>query len=104
MAAQQLFNDRRHCSSLGRSEFKLEFTSRNQSSLRTVKRARRWAGLQILGPVARPKTPPRPDAKIKSAGVNDVWCIDVVFGSAQRGATVKFLTLRDSHFNLDMVA
>ena len=75
-------------------------------ALRTVQRVRRRAGLQIVGPAVRPKTPPRPEAKIKSDGVNDVWCVDVVFDTTQRGATVKFLTLLDeySHFNLDIVA
>lgn len=75
-------------------------------ALRTVQRVRRRAGLQVVGPAVRPKTPPRPAAKIKSDGVNDVWCIDVVFDTTQRGTTVKFLTLLDeySHYNLDIVA
>ena len=75
-------------------------------ALRTVQRARRRAGLQITGPAVRPKTPPRPEAKIKSDGVNDVWCVDVVFDTTQHGTTVKFLTLLDeySHYNLDIVA
>ena len=75
-------------------------------ALRTVQRVRRHAGLQIIGPAVRPKTPPRPDAKIKSEGVNDVWCVDVVFDTTQHGTTVKFLTLLDeySHYNLDIVA
>ena len=75
-------------------------------ALRTVQRVRRHAGLQIIGPAVRPKTPPRPEAKIKSDGVNDVWCVDVVFDTTQHGTTVKFLTLLDeySHFNLDIVA
>ena len=75
-------------------------------ALRTVQRVRRGAGLQITGPAVRPKTPPRPDAKIKSDGINDVWCVDVVFDTTQRGTTVKFLTLLDeySHYNLAIVA
>jgi putative transposase len=75
-------------------------------ALRTVQRVRRRAGLQITGPAVRPKTPPRPGAKIKSEGVNDVWCVDVVFDTTQHGTTVKFLTLLDeySHYNLDIVA
>lgn len=75
-------------------------------ALRTVQRVRRRAGLQIVGPAVRPKCPPRPDAKIKSEGVNDVWCVDVVFDTTQHGTTVKFLTLLDeySHYNLDIVA
>ncbi len=75
-------------------------------ALRTVQRVRRREGLQILGPAVRPKCPPRPDAKIKSEGVNDVWCVDVVFDTTQHGTTVKFLTLLDefSHYNLDIVA
>ena len=75
-------------------------------ALRTVQRVRRRAGLQIVGPAVRPKTPPRPDAKIKSDSVNDVWCVDVVFDVTQHGTTVKFLTLLDeySHYNLDIVA
>src|ERR1035438_2549304 len=77
-----------------------------QCALRTVQRVRRHAGLQIVGPAVRPKTPPRPEAKIKSDGVNDVWCLDVVFDTTQHGTTVKFLTLLDeySHYNLDIVA
>ena len=77
-----------------------------QCALRTVQRVRRGAGLQITGPAVRPKTPPRPEAKIKSDGVNDVWCVDVVFDTTQHGTTVKFLTLLDefSHYNLDIVA
>jgi hypothetical protein len=73
-------------------------------ALRTVQRIRRREGLQLLGPAVRPKCPPRPDAKIKSDGVNDVWCIDVVFDTTQHGTTVKFLTLLDefSHYNLDI--
>jgi putative transposase len=75
-------------------------------ALRTVQRVRRRAGLQVTGPAVRPKTPPRPAAKIKSDGVNDVWCVDVVFDTTQHGTTVKFLTLLDeySHYNLDIVA
>ncbi len=75
-------------------------------ALRTVQRVRRCAGLQVTGPAVRPKTPPRPEAKIKSDGVNDVWCVDIVFDTTQRGTTVKFLTVLDeySHYNLDIVA
>ena len=75
-------------------------------ALRTVQRVRRREGLQILGPAVRPKCPPRPDAKVKSDGVNDVWCVDVVFDTTQHGTTVKFLTLLDeySHYCLDIVA
>jgi putative transposase len=73
-------------------------------ALRTVQRVRRREGLQILGPAVRPKCPPRPDAKIKSDRVNDVWCVDVVFDTTQHGTTVKFLTILDefSHYNLDI--
>ena len=65
---------------------------------------RRRAGLQVIGPAVRPKCPPRPDAKIKSDRVNDVWCVDVVFDVTQHGTTVKFLTLLDefSHYCLDI--
>jgi transposase InsO family protein len=75
-------------------------------ALRTVQRVRRRSGLQVVGPAVRPKCPPRPDAKIKSEGVNDVWCLDLVFDTTQRGTTVKFLTLLDeySHYALDIVA
>jgi len=64
------------------------------------------AGLQIVGSAGRPNTLPRPEAKIKSAGVNDVWCVDMVFDPTQHGTTVKFLTLlaECSHDNLDIVA
>ena len=75
-------------------------------ALRTVQRVRRREGLQIFGPAVRPKCPPRPDAKLKSEGVNDVWCVDVVFDTTQDGTVVKFLTLLDefSHFNLEIAA
>lgn len=75
-------------------------------ALRTVQRVRRRAGLQITGPAVRPKCPPRPEAKIKSDAVNDVWCVDIVFDTTQRGTTVKFLTLLDeySRYSLDIVA
>lgn len=75
-------------------------------ALRTVQRVRRCLGLQIVGPAVRPKCPPRPAAKIKSGGVDDVWCVDIVFDNTQHGTTVKFLTLLDeySHYNLDIVA
>ena len=52
-------------------------------ALRTVQRVRRREGLQVFGPAVRPKCPPRPDAKVKSDGVNDVWCVDVVFDTTQ---------------------
>ncbi len=45
-----------------------------------------------LNVIGRPKTPPRPEAKIKSDGGNDVWCVYVVFDTTQHGTTVKFLT------------
>ena len=73
---------------------------------RTVQRIRRREGLRITGPARRPKVPPRPDAKIKSVCVNDVWCIDIVFDVTTNGTTVKFLTIVDefSHYCLDIVA
>ena len=74
-------------------------------SLRTVQRLRREQGLGIVGPATKPKTPWRPDAKVKATAVNDVWCIDVVFDTTAGGATVKFLTILDeySHTCLDIV-
>jgi putative transposase len=73
---------------------------------RTVQRVRRQEGLRVMGPARRPKCPPRPDAKVKAEGLNDVWCVDLVFDVTQRGTTVKFLTIVDegSHFCLDIVA
>ena len=74
--------------------------------LRTVQRIRRREGLRIIGPARRPKLPPRPDAKVKSVAVNDVWCVDILFDVTAGGVTVKFLTIVDefSHFCLDIVA
>jgi putative transposase len=74
-------------------------------ALRTVQRVRRREGLGVRGPARRPKCPPRPDAKLKAEGVNDVWCIDIVFDVTQRGTTVKFLTIVDegSHFCISIV-
>lgn len=73
---------------------------------RTVQRIRRLEGLRITGPARRPKCPPRPEAKMKAEGVNDVWCVDLVFDVTQRGTTVKFLTIIDegSHYCIDVVA
>jgi putative transposase len=75
-------------------------------ALRTVQRLRRELGLRITGPARRPKLPPRPDAKTKATGLNDVWCVDVVFDTTQGGGMVKFLTIVDeySHTCLDIVA
>jgi putative transposase len=63
-------------------------------------------GFRVIGPARRPKCPPRPDAKLKAEGLNDVWCIDLVFDVTQRGTTVKFLTIIDegSHYCIDIVA
>ncbi len=43
---------------------------------------------------------------MKAEGVNDVWCVDLVFDVTQRGTTVKFLTIIDegSHYCIDVVA
>jgi transposase InsO family protein len=73
---------------------------------RTVQRVRRVEGLRVTGPARRPKCPPRPDAKVKAEGVNDVWCVDLVFDVTQYGVTVKFLTIVDegSHYCIDIVA
>jgi transposase InsO family protein len=73
---------------------------------RTVQRIRRIEGLRITGPARRPKCPPRPDAKIKAEGVNDVWCLDFVYDVTQRGTTVRFLTIVDegAHYCIDIVA
>jgi transposase InsO family protein len=58
-----------------------------------------------MGPARRPKCPPRPDAKLKADGLNDVWCVDLVLDVTQRGTTVKFLTILDegSHYCIDIV-
>jgi putative transposase len=73
---------------------------------RTVQRVRRREGLRVSGPARRRKCPPRPDAKLKADGLNDVWCLDLVFDVTQRGTTVKFLTVIDegSHYCIDIVA
>jgi putative transposase len=73
---------------------------------RTVQRVRRREGLRVSGPARRPKCPPRADAKIKAEGVNDVWCLDLVFDVTQRGTTVEFLTMLDegSHYCIDIAA
>ncbi len=73
---------------------------------RTVQRVRRREGLRVTGPARRPKCPPRPEAKIKADGVNDVWCLDLVFDVTHTGTTVKFLTIVDegSHYCIGIVA
>ncbi|MDX2154133.1 MAG: IS3 family transposase [Bryobacteraceae bacterium] len=73
---------------------------------RTVQRLRRQEGLRVRGPARRPKCPPRPDAKLKAEGVNDVWCLDLVFDTTARGGTVKFLTIVDegAHYCVDIAA
>ena len=72
---------------------------------RTVQRVRRREGLRVLGPARRPRCPARPEAKIKADGVNDVWCVDLVFDVTRRGVTLKFLTIVDegSHYCIDIV-
>jgi putative transposase len=64
---------------------------------------RRREGLRVLGPARRPRCPARPEAKIK-AGVNDVWCVDLVFDATRHGVTLKFLTIVDegSHYCSDI--
>lgn len=59
----------------------------------------------MAGPSRRPKCPPRPEAKIRSEGVNDVWCLDLVFDVTSSGTTIKFLTIIDegSHYCIDPV-
>ena len=73
---------------------------------RTVQRVRRQEGLRVTGPSRRPKCPPRPEAKIRSEGLNDVWCLDLVFDVTSAGTTIKFLTIVDegSHYCIDIVA
>ena len=73
---------------------------------RTVQRVRRREGLRITGPARRPKCPPRPEAKVKADGHNDVWCLDLVFDTTRSGTTVKFLTIIDegTHYCIDIVA
>jgi len=66
----------------------------------------RQEGLRVAGPSRRPKCPPRPEGKIRSEGVNDVWCLDLVFDVTTAGTTIKFLTIIDegSHYCIDIVA
>jgi transposase InsO family protein len=65
---------------------------------------RRREGWRVLGPARRPRCPVRPDAKIKAEGVNDVWCVDLVFDATRHGVTLKFLTIVDegSHSCIDI--
>ena len=72
---------------------------------RTVQRVRRREGLRVLGPARKPRCPARPDAKIKAEGVNDVWCVDLVFDVTRHGVTLKFLTIVDegSRYCIDIV-
>ena len=72
---------------------------------RTVQRVRRREGLRVLGPARRARCPTRPGAKIKAEGVNDVWCVDLVFDATRHGVTLKFLTIVDegSHYCIDIV-
>jgi putative transposase len=62
---------------------------------RTVQRVRRREGLRVLGAALRVRCPARPEAKIKAQGVNDVWCVDLVFDATRHGVTLKFLTIID---------
>jgi putative transposase len=62
---------------------------------RTVQRVRRREGLRVLGPARRPRCPARPETKIKAEGVNDVWCVDLVFEPTRHGVTLKLLTIVD---------
>ncbi len=60
----------------------------------------------MAGPSRRPKCPPRPEAKIRSEDINDVWCLDLVFDVTTSGTTIKFLSIIDegSHYCIDIVA
>jgi transposase InsO family protein len=71
-----------------------------------VQRVRRQEGLRVTGPSRRPKCPPRPEARIRSEGLNDVWCLDLVFDVTSAGSTIKFLTIVEegSHYCIDIVA
>lgn len=75
-------------------------------SWRTVQRLRRQEGLGVKAKPRRPKCPPRPDAKIKAEGLNDVWCVDLVFDRTVQGTSVKLLTILDegAHYCVDIVA
>ena len=60
----------------------------------------------MTAPSRRSQCPPRPEAKIRSEGLNDVWCLDLVFDVTSAGTTIKFLTIVDegSHYCIDIVA
>jgi hypothetical protein len=60
----------------------------------------------VAGPSRRPKCPPRPEAKIRSEGVDDVWCLDLVFDVTTSGTRIRFLTIIDegSHYCIDIIA
>jgi putative transposase len=72
----------------------------------TVQRVRRREGLRVLGSARRPRRPARPETKIKTEGVNDVWCVDLVFVPTRHGVTLTFLTVADqgSHYCIDISA
>ncbi len=58
----------------------------------------------MTGPSRRPKCPPRPEAKIRSEGLNNVWCLNLVFDVTSAGTTIKFLTSVDEggHYCIDI--
>ena len=73
---------------------------------RTGQRVQRQEGLRVTGPSRRPKCPLRPEAKIRSEGLNDFWCLDLVFEVTTAGTTIRFPTIVDQgyHDGIDIVA
>ena len=70
-----------------------------------MQRVRRREGLRVLSPARRPRCPARPEIKITAEGINDVWCVDLVFDATRHGVTLKFLTIVDtgSYYCIDIV-
>jgi hypothetical protein len=60
-----------------------------------VQRVRQQEGLRVTGMPRRPKCPPRPEAKISSEGLNDVWRLNLVLDVTSAGTTIKFLAIVD---------
>jgi hypothetical protein len=60
---------------------------------RTVQRLPRQEPLRVTGQSRWSNSPPRPDALIRSEGLNDVWCLDLAVDVTTAGKTIKLLTI-----------
>ena len=51
----------------------------------TVQRIRQREGLGVVGPARRVRRSGSAEAKVRATGLNDVWCVDLVFDTTMHG-------------------